>query len=61
MHATKDSREIRTENEKMFFKEIPFDMPVKPESSKATYTNGVLSVEITKKEGEKKKTTISLD
>ena len=36
-------------------------MPVKPETAKATYKNGVLSVKITKKEDEKKKTTISLD
>jgi HSP20 family protein len=62
LHATEDSLEIRTENEKRFFKEIPFDMPVKPETAKATYKNGVLSVRITKKEGEKKKkTAISLE
>jgi len=61
LHATEDSLEIRTENEKKFSKEIPFDMPVKPETAKATYKNGVLSVKIIKKEGEKKKTTISLD
>jgi len=61
LHAAEDSLEIKTESEKKFFKEIPFDMPVKPETAKATYKNGVLSVRITKKEGEKKKTTISLD
>ena len=61
LHATEDTLEIRTENEKRYYKEIPFDMPVKPETAKATYKNGVLSVRITKKEGEKKKTTISLD
>ena len=49
MHATEDSLEIRTENEKRFFKEIAFDMPVKPETAKASYKNGVLSVRITKK------------
>ena len=61
MHAIEDSLEIRTENEKRFYKEIFFDMPVKQETAKATYKNGVLSVRIIKKEGEKKKTTISLD
>jgi len=61
LHATEDSLEIRTENEKRFYKEIPFDMPVKPETAKATYKNGVLSVKIIKKEGDKKKTTISLE
>ena len=61
MHAPEDSLEIRTENEKRFFKEIPFDMPVKSETAKATYKNGVLRVRIIKKEGEKKKTTTSLE
>jgi len=61
LHAAEDSLEIRTENERKFFKEIPFEMPVKPESAKATYKNGMLSVKIIKKEGEKKKTTISLE
>jgi len=58
LHATEDSLEIRTENEKKFFREIPFDMPVKPKTAKATYKNGVLSVRITKKEGKKKTTYI---
>lgn len=61
LHATEDSLEIRTENERKFFKEIPFDTPVKPETAKATYKNGVLSVWLEKKEGEKKRTAISLD
>ncbi|MCW3129003.1 MAG: Hsp20/alpha crystallin family protein [Methanophagales archaeon] len=60
LHATEDSLEIRTENEKRYYKEVHFDMPVKPETAKATYKNGVLSVRIAKKEGEKKKTTIPL-
>lgn len=59
LHATEGSLEIRTENEKKFFKEISFDMRVKPETAKATYKNGVLSVRITKKED--KKTTIPLE
>lgn len=61
LHATEDSLEIKTENEKRFYKEIPFDMPVKPETAKATYKNGVLSVTIKKKEEGKKKTAISLE
>ena len=54
MHAPEDSLEIRTENEKRFYKEIPFVMPVKPENAMTTYKNDMLSVKITKKEGEKK-------
>lgn len=65
LHTTEDSLEIKTENEKRFYKEIPFDMPVKPETAKATYKNGVLSVTITKKaeggKGGAKKTAISLE
>jgi HSP20 family molecular chaperone IbpA len=36
-------------------------MSVKPETAKATYKNGVLSVRIIEKEREKKKATISLE
>ena len=61
LHATEDSLEIRTVNDRRFFKEIPFSVPVKQESAKATYKNGVLSVMIAKNEVEKKKTTISLE
>ena len=61
LHATEDSLEIKTENEKRFYKELSFDMPIMPETAKATYKNGVLSVTIKKKEEEKKKTPITLE
>ena len=61
LHATEDSLEIKTENEIRFFKEIHFDTPVDPKSATATYKNGVLSVKLKKKEGDKEKTTITLD
>jgi len=63
LHAADDALEIRTENERRYFKEVPFKTPVKPETAKATYKNGVLSVRITKKakELEKEKTTIPLE
>jgi HSP20 family protein len=63
VHATEDSLEIKTENEKRFFKEASFDQPIMPESAKATYKNGVLCVTIKKKKvgEEKKKTLISLE
>ena len=60
LHATENSLEIRTENERKYYKEVNFDVPVDPESAKATYKNGVLSVKIKKKEGGEK-TTISLE
>jgi len=63
LHAADDALEIRTENERRYFKEVPFKTPVKPETAKATYKNGVLSVRITKKEREieKEKTAIPLE
>lgn len=63
LHATEDSLEIKTEGERRFFKEVPFKTPVKPETAKATYKNGVLSVRIKKKVKEyaKEKTAIPLE
>jgi HSP20 family protein len=61
LHATEDSLEIKTENGIRFFKEVLFETPVKPETAKATYKNGVLSVRLKKKENEKKRTTIPLE
>jgi HSP20 family protein len=62
LHATDDTLEIKTEGGIKFFKVIPFDVPVKPETAKATYKNGVLSVWLQKKETEeKKRTAITLD
>ena len=61
LHATDDSLEIKTENGIKFFKMVQFDMPVKPETAKATYKNGVLSVWLKKKENEKKRTAIQLE
>jgi HSP20 family protein len=55
LHATDELLEIKTENERRFFKEIPFKTPVKPETAMARYKNGVLSVRIKKKEKEKEK------
>ncbi|MHC1599530.1 MAG: archaeal heat shock protein Hsp20 [Candidatus Methanospirareceae archaeon] len=61
LHATDDSLEIKTEGGIKFFKEVLFEMPVKPETAKATYKNGVLSVWLKKKENEKKRTAIPLE
>ncbi|HID19417.1 MAG TPA: Hsp20/alpha crystallin family protein [Methanophagales archaeon] len=61
LHATEDSLDIKAENGRKFSKEVPFDMPVKPETAKATYKNGVLCVTIKRKTEEKEKTAISLE
>ncbi|RZN37269.1 MAG: Hsp20/alpha crystallin family protein [Methanophagales archaeon ANME-1-THS] len=63
LHAADDTLEIRTENGRRYFKEVAFKTLVKPETAKATYKNGVLSVRIKKKarEIEKEKTAIPLE
>ncbi len=61
LHATDGTLEIKTEGGTKFFKVVTFETPVKPETAKATYKNGVLSVTIKKKENEKKRTAIPLE
>lgn len=61
LNATEDALEIRTEGEVKFYKEVPFETCVKPETATATYRNGVLSVRIEKRGDEKKKTPIPLE
>ena len=44
LNATENSLEIRAANGKKFYKEISFKETVDPDSAKATYNNGVLSL-----------------
>lgn len=44
---------ISTTGKIKYYKEVPLDVPVDPDTSKATYTNGILEVTL-KKKGEKK-------
>jgi HSP20 family protein len=50
-----DSVQIKTDDEKKFYKMIYLDSPVDPESAKASYKNGILSLELYKKEKRKGK------
>jgi HSP20 family protein len=50
-----DSIEIKTNDEKKFYKMIYLESSVDPDSAKATYNNGVLTVELNKKEMRKGK------
>ncbi len=50
-----DSVQIKTEDDKKYYKMIYFDSPVDPDSSKASYKNGVLTLELDKKEKRKGK------
>lgn len=45
-----DKLRISTTGKRKYYKEIPLGSPVEPESSKATYSNGVLEVVINKKQ-----------
>lgn len=49
------SVQIRTDDEKKFYKMIDLDSAVDPDSAKASYKNGVLTVELAKKEARKGK------
>jgi HSP20 family protein len=61
LHATEHALDIKTEGVIKFFKVVSFDVPVRPETAKATYKNGVLSVWLQKKENEKARTAITVD
>lgn len=50
-----DSVEIKTEDEKKFYKMIHLDAPVDADSAKAAYKNGVLTLELEKREKRKGK------
>jgi HSP20 family protein len=45
-----DSVQIKTDDEKKFYKMRYLDSPVDPESAKASYKNGILTLELDKKE-----------
>jgi HSP20 family protein len=44
------SIQIRTDDERKFYKMIELDSEIDPDSAKASYKNGVLTVEVNKKE-----------
>jgi len=45
-----DSVQIKTDDEKKFYKMIYLDSTIDPESAKASYKNGILTLELDKKE-----------
>jgi HSP20 family protein len=49
LDVAEDSLEVSTKDEKKFYKMIYLDSSVNPDSSKASYNNGVLTVELDKK------------
>jgi HSP20 family protein len=50
-----DSVEIKTDDEKKFYKMIYLDSTIDPDSAKASYKNGILTLELDKKEKRKGK------
>jgi len=55
LNAAEDSLEISTKDEKKFYKMVYLDSAVNPDSVKASYKNGVLSIELEKMEKRKGK------
>ncbi|MGA9099330.1 MAG: archaeal heat shock protein Hsp20 [Methanotrichaceae archaeon] len=55
LDAAETSIQIRTDDEKKFYKMIDLDSEIDPDSAKASYKNGVLTVEVNKKETRKGK------
>ena len=49
LDAAEDSIEIKTEDDKKFYKMIYLDSTIDPDSTKASYNNGVLTLELEKK------------
>ena len=47
--------EIKTDDEKKFYKMIYLDSTIDPDSAKASYKNGILTLELDKKEKRKGK------
>ena len=58
LDVTEDCIEIKTEHEKKFYNMIYLDSVVDADSAKASYKNGVLTVELDKKEKRKGKEVI---
>ena len=50
LDVAEDSVEVKTEDDKKFYKMINFASAVNPDTSKASYKNGVLTLELEKKE-----------
>ena len=50
LDVAEGSVEVKTEDERQFYKMIDLASTVDPESAKAAYNNGVLTVELDKKE-----------
>lgn len=55
LDATENSIQIRTDDERKFYKMIELESTIDPDSAKASYKNGVLTVEVDKKEMRKGK------
>ena len=49
LDVAEDSVEVKTEDDKKFYKMIYLDSSVNPDSSKASYKNGILTLELDKK------------
>jgi HSP20 family protein len=55
LDVAENSVEVKTEDDKKYYKMVDLEASVDPESTKASYKNGVLTVELEKKEKRKGK------
>lgn len=55
LDAAENSIQLRTDDERKFYKMIELESSIDPDSAKASYKNGVLTVEVDKKETRKGK------
>jgi len=55
LDVAEDSIEISTKDDKKFYKMIPLESTINPDSAKASYKNGVLTVELDKSDKRKGK------
>ena len=55
LDVAEDSIEISTKDDKKFYKMIPLESTINPDSAKASYKNGVLTVELEKSDKRKGK------
>ncbi|AKG39044.1 MAG: archaeal heat shock protein Hsp20 [Infirmifilum sp.] len=60
IEATENSLVVSTTGERKYYKEVAFKEPIKPDTAKAQYKNGVLTVTVEKKEKKAKERGVKI-
>jgi len=61
VEATEDKLVVSTKGERKYYKEVRFEEKVNPETAKAQYRNGVLTITIEKKDKKKKSKKVKIE